>query len=82
MTTVLEGSVRRAGIRTRVTVQLIDAKDGSHKWSERYDRELEDVFAIQDEIAQAIATSLRTTLSADAGPLHRYTSTLRATKRC
>ena len=56
---VLEGSVRRAGNRIRVTAQLINAQDGYHLWSERFDRELADVFAIQDEIAQAIAGSLQ-----------------------
>jgi serine/threonine protein kinase len=54
VTNILEGSVRRAGNRVRVTAQLIAAADGSHLWSERYDRELEDVFAIQHEIASAI----------------------------
>ena len=49
---VLEGSVRKAGNRIRVTAQLISARDGGHVWSKRYDRELADVFAIQDEIAQ------------------------------
>ena len=52
---VLEGSVRKAGNRVRVTAQLIDAADGAHLWAERYDRELVDVFAIQDEISQRIA---------------------------
>ncbi len=52
---VLEGSVRRAGNRLRVTAQLIDAADGAHLWSERYDRDMTDVFAIQDEIGQAIS---------------------------
>jgi eukaryotic-like serine/threonine-protein kinase len=61
--TILEGSVRRAGSRVRVTAQLIDAADGSHLWSERYDRELADVFAVQDEIAQAIASALQVKLS-------------------
>jgi serine/threonine-protein kinase len=56
--TILEGSVRRAGNRIRVTAQLINAEDGYHLWSERYDRELTDVFAIQDEIAKAIAGAL------------------------
>jgi len=60
--TILEGSVRRAGSRVRVTAQLINAEDGYHLWSERYDRELTDVFAIQDDIAQAIAAALRRTL--------------------
>ncbi len=50
--TILEGSVRRAGNRIRVTAQLIDADDGSHLWSERYDRDMTDVFAIQDEIGR------------------------------
>ena len=66
--TVLEGSVRRFGNRLRVTAQLIDAADGYHVWSERYDRELSDVFAIQDEIAQAIATALRLTLTKEKAP--------------
>ena len=61
--TVLEGSVRRAGSRIRVTAQLINARDGSHLWSDRYDRELSDVFAIQDEISQAIAAALKAKLS-------------------
>jgi serine/threonine-protein kinase len=59
---VLEGSVRRAGNRLRITAQLIQAADGSHLWSERYDREMTDVFAIQDEIAQAITAALKLTL--------------------
>ena len=60
--TVLEGSVRRAGDRLRVTAQLIKVSNGYHIWSERYDRELRDVFAIQDEIATMIADRLRVTL--------------------
>lgn len=56
---VLEGSVRRAGKRLRVTVQLVDARNGFQLWSERYDRELEDVFEIQDEIARSIAPTTR-----------------------
>jgi len=60
---VLEGSVRRAGNRVRVTAQLINAGDGAHLWSERYDRELTDIFAIQDEIAQAITAALKVTLT-------------------
>jgi eukaryotic-like serine/threonine-protein kinase len=61
---ILEGSVRKAGTRIRVTAQLITASDGSHLWSERYDRELADVFAVQDEIAAAIAGALQVKLSA------------------
>jgi len=60
---VLEGSVRRAGNRIRVTAQLIDAEEGFHLWSERYDRELADVFAIQDEIASRIVESLQVVLT-------------------
>ncbi|HLG99934.1 MAG TPA: protein kinase [Bryobacteraceae bacterium] len=60
---VLEGSVRRSGSRVRITVQLIAAADGSHLWSERYDRELTDIFAVQDEISQAIADALKLKLA-------------------
>ncbi|MBN2318800.1 MAG: protein kinase [Acidobacteria bacterium] len=60
---ILEGSVRKSGNRIRVTAQLITASDGSHLWSERYDRELTDVFEIQDEICQAIVDNLRIELS-------------------
>ena len=55
---VLEGSVRKAGNRVRITAQLIDASSGHHVWAERYDRELEDIFAVQDEITQSIVTSV------------------------
>jgi eukaryotic-like serine/threonine-protein kinase len=64
--TILEGSVRRSGSRIRVTAQLINAEDGYHLWSERYDRELTDVFVIQDEIAQAIAAALKLKLASRA----------------
>jgi TolB-like protein/tetratricopeptide (TPR) repeat protein/predicted Ser/Thr protein kinase len=63
VTSVLEGSVRRAGSRLRVTAQLIHAADGTHLWSQRYDRELTDVFAVQDEIAAAIVRVLRVKLT-------------------
>ena len=53
---VLEGSVRRSGGRVRVTAQLIDAETGNHMWGERYDRAVEDVFAVQDEITTAVVT--------------------------
>ena len=70
--TVLEGSVRKAGNRLRVTAQLINATDGYHLWSERYDREMKDVFAIQDEIAGAIVTRLKGRLTGlmQAGKRH------------
>jgi TolB-like protein/Tfp pilus assembly protein PilF len=60
---ILEGSVRRSGSRIRVTVQLIEAENGSHLWSERYDRELTDVFAVQDEIAAAVSEALKVRLA-------------------
>jgi TolB-like protein/Tfp pilus assembly protein PilF/class 3 adenylate cyclase len=63
--TVLEGSVRKAGNRLRVTAQLIKVADGYHLWSERYDRQLEDVFEIQDEIAENIVRALRVVLGED-----------------
>ena len=56
--TVLEGSVRQAGQRLRITAQLIDVSNGYHLWSERYDREMQDVFAVQDEIARTIVAKL------------------------
>ena len=65
--TVLEGSVRKAGNRVRITGQLIGAADGYHLWSETYDRQLEDIFAIQDDIAQSIVTALKATLAVDEG---------------
>ncbi len=63
VTTVLEGSVRKAGSKLRVTAQLVNVTDGYHLWSEKYDRELQDVFAIQDEIAGNIVRALRVVLS-------------------
>jgi len=62
---VLEGSVRRQGDKVRITAQLIDAQDGFHVWSQTYDRKLEDIFAIQDEIARAIGEELKVKI---AGP--------------
>jgi len=60
--TVLEGSVRKAGDRLRITAQLVRASDGSHMWSEVYDREIRDVFRTQDEIAGAVVTALKVSL--------------------
>ena len=60
---VLEGSIRRAGNRLRITAQLVETGTRHSVWAERYDRELEDVFAIQDEIARSIAQALRITLT-------------------
>ena len=63
VSTILDGSVRRMGNRLRITAQLVNVADGYQLWSERYDREMEDVFAIQDDISQAIVKSLRVILS-------------------
>ncbi len=60
---VLEGSVRRAGDRLRVTSQLIDASDGHHLWAERYDRRVDDLFDVQDDITRNVATALQVTLA-------------------
>lgn len=64
--TVLEGSVRRMGGRLKVSAQLINVEDGYHLWAEAYDRDLRDVFAVQEEIAQAIVGALRVKLSGEA----------------
>jgi len=78
--TILEGSIRRAGNRLRITAQLINVSDGYHLWSERYDREMEDVFEIQDEIASTIVDKLRVKLVGDSKkPLvNRYTENIDA----
>ena len=59
VTYVLEGSVRKAGNRVRITAQLIDGAEGDHVWADRYDRDLDDIFAIQDEISKAIVEALK-----------------------
>jgi TolB-like protein len=77
---VLEGTVRKSGNRIRITVQLTSVADGRALWSERYDREMADVFAIQDEIADTIVRTLRSTLLGQLGdptPV-RYTENVRA----
>ena len=70
--TVLEGSVRRAGNRIRVVAQLINPENGYHLWSQRYDREMADVFQLQDEIAQAIAAALNVTLAGAPAPIQQF----------
>jgi serine/threonine-protein kinase len=70
---VLEGSVRRAGTRVRILTRLISSADGSHLWSQSYDREMHDIFDIQDDIAQAIASALRVQL---LGARSQYTPRL------
>lgn len=64
---VLEGSVRRAGSRLRITAQLLDAESGGHYWAERYDRELTDLFAVQDEITESVAAAIAPNLLAAEG---------------
>jgi adenylate cyclase len=73
--TILEGSVRRSGDRVRITAQLIDTKSDSHLWSESYDRKLEDVFVIQDDIARCIVNALRITLTPQERLAIQYTAT-------
>jgi eukaryotic-like serine/threonine-protein kinase len=68
VTAVLEGSVRRAGSRLRVTAQLINATDGYHLWSDTYDRQLADVFEVQDELSRSIVSTLRPQLAGGAKP--------------
>ena len=86
---VLEGSVRRSGNRVRVSVQLIDVGGGGHLWSERFDREMTDVFEIEDEISQAIVAKLKVRLASQSGTgtdrghpsphlIKRYTGSLEA----
>ena len=67
VSTLLEGSVRRSGNRVRITAQLIDARSGFQLWSDSYDRTMDDLFAVQDEIARAVATALQVALKVD-GP--------------
>ncbi|MFQ5641986.1 MAG: protein kinase, partial [bacterium] len=77
---VLEGSVRKAGNRLRITAQLINVEDGYHLWSEKYDREMEDVFAIQDDIARTIVSTLKIKLvgEQEAPLVKRHTDNLEA----
>jgi adenylate cyclase len=72
---ILEGSVRKSGNRVRITAQLIDAKDGTHVWAERYDRSIEDIFAIQDEITLILATEMQVRLTDGEQARLRYTTT-------
>ena len=78
--TVLEGSVRKAGSRLRITVQLSNASDGYHLWSTRYDREMDDVFALQEEIARAVVETLKVhlTTGSEAPLMRRHTDDLEA----
>jgi adenylate cyclase len=79
---VLEGSVQKAGDRVRITAQLVDATTGTHLWAERYDRDLRDVFAVQDAITRKIVEALEVTLTEgeQARVWHRSASNLKATE--
>jgi adenylate cyclase len=72
---VLEGSVRKSGNRIRITAQLIDATDGAHVWAERYDRPMDDIFAIQDEITLELATEMQVKLTEGEHARLHYTTT-------
>jgi adenylate cyclase len=72
---VLEGSIRKAGNRIRITAQLIDAETGTHVWAERYDRAIEDIFAVQDEITLILATEMQVNLTEGEQARMRYSST-------
>jgi len=79
---ILEGSVRKAGSRIRVMAQLVKASDGYHLWSQRFDREMTDVFAIQDEISQGIAEKLRLRLAEDRPLVRRPPENVEAYNLC
>jgi adenylate cyclase len=64
---ILEGSVRKSGNRIRISAQLIDGRDGTHLWAERYDRAIDDIFAIQDEITLVLATEMQVKLTEGTG---------------
>jgi adenylate cyclase len=72
---ILEGSVRKSGNRVRITAQLIDAKDGTHLWAERYDRAIDDIFAIQDEITLVLATEMQVKFTEGEQARLHYTTT-------
>jgi len=75
---IVEGSIRKAGNKVRVTAQLIQAKDGYHQWSNTYDRNLDDIFAVQDEIAQAIVSEMSAALPALAAAKEKLKPSARA----
>jgi adenylate cyclase len=65
---VLEGSVRKVDDHVRITAQLVDAVAGHHLWAERYDRDVHDIFGVQDEVSQTIVIALKEILTAETGP--------------
>jgi TolB-like protein/Tfp pilus assembly protein PilF len=78
--TILEGGVRKSGNKLRITVQLVNAADGYHLWSERYDREMQDIFDVQDEITLAVTDALKVKLLGEekTSVLKRYTDNIKA----
>ena len=83
VTNILEGSVRKSGDKLRITVQLVNASDGYHVWSERYDREMKDIFDVQDEITLSVVDALKLKLlgKEKAAVLKRYTNNAEAYQR-
>ena len=77
---VLEGSVRKVANRVRITAQLVDATTGGHLWAERYDRDLKDIFAVQDEVTKNIVSALAVKLTRNEEDLltRRHTNSLEA----
>ena len=71
MRSVLEGSIRRVGNRVRIAAQLIDATNGAHLSADRYDRDLTDIFAVQDDVTRRIVDALKVTLSPAEGTARR-----------
>ena len=76
VSTLLEGSVRKSGKRLRISVQLVNVADGCQLWSESYDRTLENIFAVQDDIAQSVVSELRTTLLGDSADANAATEAM------
>ena len=74
MTHVLEGSVRKAGNQLRITAQLIEVATDSHLWSQTYDRQMENIFAVQDDIAASVAEALKATLEGGQTPKAQQTN--------
>ncbi len=68
VTSILEGSVRKSGTQVRISAQLVNASDGFQLWSETYDRELNDIFAVQDDIAHSVADALKVKLLGQESP--------------
>jgi adenylate cyclase len=79
---VVEGSVRKVGNRVRITAQLIDAATNTHVWADRYDRDLTNIFAVQDEVTREIVGALRRRIAPDDGPRCPAASTQQTVSVC